>query len=96
VLCVVLNVIEFGMPLPEAIAAPRIHHQWFPDRIQAEAGLFEKHKEAIEQLQKMGHRVMRVRTQGDAHSIWLDPKTGKYQGAVDPRRAGRPASFEKK
>jgi hypothetical protein len=37
-----------------------------------------------------------VRAQGDAHSIWLDPKTSEYRGAIDPRRAGRAAGFGEK
>jgi gamma-glutamyltranspeptidase/glutathione hydrolase len=94
VLCVVVNVLDYGMPLGEAIDAPRMHHQWFPDRIQLEARAFDKHPEAVRALEKMGHRVTKVRAQGDAHSIWLNPKTGRYEGAIDPRRAGRPAPDE--
>jgi gamma-glutamyltranspeptidase/glutathione hydrolase len=95
VLEVVLNVLEFDMPLGEAVAAPRMHHQWFPDRLQVEAKLAQEHAEAIASLEKRGHKVMKVRLQGDAHSIWLDPKTKRYQGVTDWRRAGRPASFGK-
>jgi gamma-glutamyltranspeptidase/glutathione hydrolase len=90
VLGMVLDVLEFEMSLPDAMAASRMHHQWFPDRIQLEAGWFEKHGETIKTLTKRGHQVMKVRAQGDAHSIWLDPSTGKYEGVVDHRRAGRP------
>ena len=34
VLSVVLNVTCFGMDAATAVRAPRMHHQWFPDRIQ--------------------------------------------------------------
>jgi gamma-glutamyltranspeptidase/glutathione hydrolase len=88
VLCVVLNVLEFGLSLDEAVAAPRLHHQWFPDRLQVEPGLAG----AIADLEKLGHKVEKVPVQGDAHSIWRHPKTGTYQGVTDKRRAGRPAS----
>jgi gamma-glutamyltranspeptidase/glutathione hydrolase len=84
VLCVVLNVLEFGLSGKEAIAAPRMHHQWLPDRIQAEPGL------PVKGLRKLGHKVMPVKAQGDAHTIWLNPKTGEYEPVKDPRRAGRP------
>ncbi|MBY0228922.1 MAG: gamma-glutamyltransferase, partial [Gemmataceae bacterium] len=87
VLCVVLNVVEFGMAGQEAVEAPRLHHQWFPDRIQAEGdpkGLAER-----------GHVVQKVGKQGDAHTVWLNPKTGRYEAARDLRRAGRPAGFGK-
>ena len=90
-LCVVLNVIEFGTPLDEAIAAPRLHQQWFPDQIEMEAKLAEKYPDAVAELTKRGHKVVKVRSQGDAHSIWWDAKMGTYQVVTDPRRASRPA-----
>jgi len=33
VLQTILNVVDFGMNIQEAIDAPRFHHQWLPDRI---------------------------------------------------------------
>jgi gamma-glutamyltranspeptidase/glutathione hydrolase len=93
VLQVVLNVLEFDMDLRKAVAAPRQHHQWFPDRLEVEAKLVEDHPEAIAALKKMGHRVKKVDPQGDAHSIGLEPKTKRYQGVRDWRRAGRPAPY---
>jgi gamma-glutamyltranspeptidase/glutathione hydrolase len=88
VLGVTLGVLEFGLPLRQAVDAPRLHHQWFPDRVQVEARLAKLHPRLIAELKKRGHAVRTVRSQGDAHSIWLDPSTGKYQGARDARRAG--------
>jgi gamma-glutamyltranspeptidase/glutathione hydrolase len=96
VLCVVLNVVEFHMPLREAVEAPRMHMQWFPDRVQVEEKLFDKHAAEVKKLEALGHKVLKVRAQGDAHSVWRDPKTGKYQGVMDPRRAGRAAVFKEK
>lgn len=93
VLQMVLNVVEFDMSLTEAVHAPRMHHQWFPDQVQVEARLAERHGEALKAMTKLGHRVQKVRVQGDAHSIWRNPKTGQYEGVTDPRRAGRPAAF---
>jgi gamma-glutamyltranspeptidase/glutathione hydrolase len=91
VLWVTLGVLEFDLPLREAVYGPRLHQQWFPDQIQMEAKLAEKYPEAVAELTRRGHKVAKVRSQGDAHSIWLDPKTGKYEGVTDPRRASRPA-----
>jgi gamma-glutamyltranspeptidase/glutathione hydrolase len=86
VLWVTLGVLEFGEPLREAVYSPRLHHQWFPDRIEVEAKLAQDHPASIARLAKLGHKIVKVRDQGDAHSIWLEPKTGTYQGVIDPRR----------
>src|SRR5207302_864769 len=89
VLCVVLNVVEFDMPLREAVDAPRLHHQWFPDVVHMEAGLLKDHPETIEALRKMGHNIdAKAVQQGDAHSIRVEAGTGKYLGEADRRRDG--------
>ena len=95
VLQVVLDVLEFDRPLSEAVSAPRMHHQWFPDRLEVEAKLAQRHPEAIAALEKMGHKVIKVRLQGDAHSIWLEPRTRTYQGVRDWRRAGRADALDR-
>jgi gamma-glutamyltranspeptidase / glutathione hydrolase len=88
VLCVVLNVLEFDMPLRAAVDAPRLHHQWFPDVVHLEAALTTEHPEAVEALRKMGHQIARPTQQGDAHSIFVDPKSVKVFGEADRRREG--------
>jgi gamma-glutamyltranspeptidase/glutathione hydrolase len=89
VLWVTLGVLEFGEPLHEAVVSPRFHHQWFPDCIEVEVKLATKYPSAIAALEKRGHTIAKVRDQGDAHSIWLEPKTGTYQGVTDPRRQSK-------
>src|SRR5205807_7439192 len=37
-LCVVVNVVEFGMDVRAAVDAPRLHHPWFPDYAVFETG----------------------------------------------------------
>ena len=39
VLQVILNVLDFGMNVQDAIDAPRVHHQWQPDRLSLERGI---------------------------------------------------------
>ena len=39
VMQVILNVIDFNMNIQDAIDAPRIHHQWMPDRLAFEKGI---------------------------------------------------------
>lgn len=86
VLCVVLNVTEFDMPVGDAVTAPRLHHQWFPETARYEAA--KQGSELVKQLGALGHRVG-PHKQGDAHSIWIDPKTGLRTGATDKRLDGK-------
>jgi gamma-glutamyltranspeptidase/glutathione hydrolase len=86
VLCVVLNVTEFGMSPEDAVSAPRTHHQWFPDAARFEGA--KQHPELVAKLKGMGHTISEAR-QGDAHTIWIDPKTGVRVGAADKRLDGK-------
>jgi gamma-glutamyltranspeptidase/glutathione hydrolase len=94
VLCVTLNVLEFNMSPREAVDAPRMHHQWFPDRLEAEPGLLRNHAAAVDQLRKMG-QVLNAKpvVQGDAHTIWIDPATGIYTGVADDRTSGAAVGY---
>lgn len=86
VMCVLVNVIDFDMPVQEAIDAPRLHHQWLPDAVRFEG--MKEHAKLVESLRAKGHTVTGQR-QGDAHSIGIDPKTGLYRGAADRRIDGK-------
>jgi gamma-glutamyltranspeptidase/glutathione hydrolase len=90
VLGVVVNVLDFDMDIQAAVAAPRMHHQWFPDVVRLER--LEKY-EAVPALRALGHTVEGVRQQGDAHSIGVDPRTGHYVGAADGRIMGKVAGY---
>jgi gamma-glutamyltranspeptidase/glutathione hydrolase len=89
---VVINVIDFGMTPREAVDAPRLHHQWFPDRARFEGAYDREYAAAVAKLKAMGHSVVGTK-QGDAHTIWVDPKTGAYHGAADKRIDGKAAGF---
>lgn len=88
VLCVVVNVIDFEMDIQAAVDAPRQHHQWFPDRLTVESN----DQQLINALKAKGHNVIKSR-QGDAHCIWIDPKTGHYHGGADQRLSGKAAGY---
>jgi gamma-glutamyltranspeptidase/glutathione hydrolase len=79
----ILNIVDFGMDIEEAVAAPRLHHQWLPDRIRIEAGGVTA--ATVEQLERMGHSVQVGGQQGSANSIGIDAGTGEIVGAPDPR-----------
>jgi gamma-glutamyltranspeptidase/glutathione hydrolase len=90
VLCILVNVLDFDMDVRSAVDAPRLHHSWFPD-----VARFEGVKDcpsAVKALQQMGHKILATR-QGDAHTIWVDPKTGTYHGAEDRRIGGKAAGY---
>ena len=46
VLQVILNVLDFGMNVQEAVDWPRFHHQWMPDELRLERGLLARHRGA--------------------------------------------------
>jgi gamma-glutamyltranspeptidase/glutathione hydrolase len=82
---IILNVIDHNMNIQEAVNAPRIHHQWLPDELRVEEGLSS---DTVRLLQNMGHTLSVQATMGAAESIFIDPTTGIYYGAADPRREG--------
>jgi gamma-glutamyltranspeptidase/glutathione hydrolase len=84
-LCLLINLVDFNMPPMQAIAAPRLAHQWFPDEITFEET--ENYPTQVQGLQALGHTVTRKepRPQGDAQTIWVpDPNT--TIGIADWRR----------
>ena len=83
VLQVILNVVDHRMNIAEAVAAPRIHHQWLPDRVSAERGLSP---DTIRLLEAKGHTVVTTATSGSANSILVTPDG--LTGAADPRQRG--------
>jgi gamma-glutamyltranspeptidase/glutathione hydrolase len=79
----ILNVIEYGMNVKEAINAPRIHMQWYPDEIFAEPGAFTADLEKT--LITMGYKIRPVGHLGDVAAIVVNPRTGKLESVNDPR-----------
>ena len=87
VLQIIINVIDFDMPIQLAVDSPRLHHQWFPDVAKFEATNDASHAKTISELRNRGHAISQAR-QGDAHSILIDPKSGKRTAGVDRRIEG--------
>ena len=86
VLQCIMNVVDHGMTVNEAIAAGRFHHQWLPDRIEYEKGAFSG--ETIAALKGFGHSLTNVKRNGNAQGIIVDPKTRLLMGGPDPRKSG--------
>ncbi|MDA1015455.1 MAG: gamma-glutamyltransferase [Planctomycetota bacterium] len=94
VLCMVVNVTLFDMTLEEAMAAPRLHHQWLPDEVRFESTGDAIYADVVAKLRKLGHKVNpKSAQQGDAHSILRDSSTGELHGVADTRRSGKAAGF---
>ena len=83
VLEVALNIMAFDMPIQAAVNAPRVHHQWLPNRITIERNGVPA--ATVSALEKMGHVVQFGGQQGTAHSIMIDTRTNHRVGAPDPR-----------
>lgn len=88
----ILNVIDYGMNVQQAINAPRIHQQWLPDQVLLEPGALEP--AVRETLEQRGYTFKRHNPWGAAEAILVDPKTGLLHGASDPREpAGSAAGY---
>jgi gamma-glutamyltranspeptidase/glutathione hydrolase len=84
VLQVVVNLIDRNMDVAEAVSAPRIHHQWSPDRVIAEQGL---PNDVVTALEGLGHKIERRPYGGtSANTILVTPRG--FAGAADPRTRG--------
>ncbi|MDJ0713481.1 MAG: gamma-glutamyltransferase [Prochloraceae cyanobacterium] len=79
----ITNVIDHQMNIAQATNAFRVHHQWYPDRLQVENGL---NGDTIRLLTDIGHEVVEVNAIGSTQSVMrID---GILYGASDPRRLG--------
>jgi gamma-glutamyltranspeptidase / glutathione hydrolase len=98
VLEIIVNVIDHGMTLKEAVDAPRIHHQWLPDTLAAEP--FALSADTVSTLTKMGYTVVPLKVWGAgnaAEAIGIAPlesasakalgfpRPGVFYGASDSR-----------
>lgn len=83
VLQTLLNVVDYGQTMPQAVAAPRFHHQWLPaDEIWVETGAIDPAERA--KLTRMGWRVVPHSPIGRVDAIRRTPD-GKWEGGADPR-----------
>lgn len=91
VLQAILGVVDFGMDVQTAVAAPRIHHQWQPDVLVVEPA---HPRDVVERLRALGHPVeIRSMPIGAATLVVRDPETGILWGSEDPRRATAAAGY---
>lgn len=89
---VILNVIDFGMNVQEAVDFGRVHHQWRPDKILYEP--FTLPQDVLVNLRAMGYTLEPTSiANGRVEVILREPSTGFLLGAPDPREEGVAAGF---
>jgi gamma-glutamyltranspeptidase/glutathione hydrolase len=82
----IVNVVDFGMNVVQAVNASRVHHQHLPDQIYYENGGLEP--AVVGALEARGHTMVeRGGVSGDVQAIMVMPD-GTLQAASDPRRGG--------
>ncbi len=83
VLQIITNVIDRNMTVSEAVAQPRLHHQWSPDEVLVERGFPADHARA---LIARGHKLVERPPGSSANSILVTPRG--FIGAADNRTRG--------
>lgn len=78
----VLNVIDHGMTMQEAVSAKRFHHQWLPDLIQYEPEAIDTL--VVTALTGIGHHLKKIGKIGRVDAILFRPD-GRMEGGADPR-----------
>jgi gamma-glutamyltranspeptidase/glutathione hydrolase len=94
VLQVVVNVIDHGMNIQQAIDAPRVHHQWFPDLVRFEP--YGLSADTMRALEARGHKLEEAtnpRNLASAEGVMVEEGTGVRLGASDPRNDGTPVGY---
>ena len=81
---VILNVIDHGFNIAQAIEAGRIHHQWLPDVTSIESNSLSA--DTLESFQARGHQIRERGSQGAAMGVYYDREQNLFLGASDSRR----------
>ena len=85
----IINHLDLGMDIGDAIARPRIHHQWSPDQLLVENSLDQKTSAS---LTAKGHILQTPGPNkgiGISQAIIYDVNNKKFTGAHDPRTPGK-------
>ncbi len=85
VLLAIVRHLDYGQSLRDALAQPRFHHQWRPDRVLVEE---TADREFIRALEARGHQVTTGKSVGVSQAIGIDVD-GNLHGVHDPRVPGK-------
>jgi len=81
----IVNMVDYGMNVQQAVDAPRFHHQWMPDVITVEPGYLSPGSQA--RLEQMGYQIRTGATWGASEAILIKKPHGIIAGASDRRRS---------
>ena len=84
----IINVIDHGMSLSEAINAPRLHHQALPDTLRLERNGFAG---TLDSLGMLGYATSPFGNVGSVNGIMRTPRG--WVAYSDPRSGGRPVAY---
>jgi gamma-glutamyltranspeptidase / glutathione hydrolase len=87
---ILLNSLVYKMDARQAVSAPRIHHQWLPDRLRVQKGGLNA--VTLEALKARGQVVEERSPWGNANLIVVKPDN-TLEGAADPRGEGSAAGY---
>ncbi len=82
----IIQLVDRKLDVRLAVDAPRIHHQFSPDRLFAEEGSLGAAD--ADALKRMGHTIEFRNGPGDVQAVTFDPETRAFFGASDHRRNG--------
>ena len=85
-----VSLLDLGLSPEEAVAQPRIHHQWFPNELMVEKTLPRGLQAG---LAKRGHKLKRMPPMGVSQIVARSPDGTGFVGAADPRARGNAAGW---
>ena len=88
---IISNIIDYNMPLKDAVESPRYHHQWLPDKIFLENKMFGS--DVQKKLIDLGHNIDFKRSIGEANCIMYDKQNKIFFGVSDSRRNGEAIGY---
>lgn len=87
---ILLNSVWHKMNIQQAVSAPRLHHQWYPDHLEVEPQVPESLRQA---LRERGHRVQEHACRSHASALECHWEEGFFSAGADFRSFGAARGF---